>query len=263
MTLSQRLRAVLPPDTATIWELIAAVLPPALYLAGGTGLAAHLHHRVSRDLDFFYHENAVDLDSLSGTLAAVAPFAVTARSPGTLTGILSHTKVQFLHADESEPQHLLEPPTAVEGLAVASISDIFALKLNAVAKRGELRDYFDLEVIEERTRCTVEEGLSLMLGRYGREPSDAVLGPVVRALGYLDDVDEDARLPLDKKAIADYWRRRQPQILASLSRQLPMPAVALPAASAQSWALRGLDQLFADAPAGESTDAIRDARDAR
>jgi len=50
------------------------------------------------------------------------PFAVTLRSPGTLSGVFADTRLQFLHADESEPQRLLEKPTVVEGLRIAGIS---------------------------------------------------------------------------------------------------------------------------------------------
>ena len=234
MTLPAWLRDVLPADTEKTWELIAPVLPPELYLVGGTGLAVHLQHRESRDLDFFYHDSAVDLDALASTLGELGPFAITDRSSGTLNGVFSETKVQFLHADEVEPQHLLEEPTVVEGVRVASISDIFALKLNVVSKRGELRDYFDLETIEEKTSRTVEEGLSLLLARFGREASESVLGPIVRSLGYLDDVDEDAQLPVSKQAIAAYWQRRQPQIVSSLNRQLPLPAATLATTVAMS-----------------------------
>jgi hypothetical protein len=227
MTLPASLRAVLPQETAEAWELIAPQLAPELYLAGGTGLAVHLQHRKSRDLYFFYHRQSVDLDALARGLGELGPFAISDRSAGTLNGVFSQTRVQFLHADEVAPQHLLEAPGMVAGLRVASISDIFALKLGAVAGRGELRDYFDLKIIEEKAGRRVEEGLSLFLARFGREASDAVLMPIVRSLGYFDDVDEDAQLPASKQEIATYWKRRQPQIISSLSRQLPSPAATL------------------------------------
>jgi hypothetical protein len=229
VTLPDSLRAVLPQDAAATWELLAPVLPSELYLAGGTALAVHLQHRVSRDLDFFYHEGAVDLDALQEALSDRGPFAIGERSPGTLNGVFSRTRVQFLHADEAEPQHLLESPTIVGGLRVAGIGDILAMKLNAIAGRGELRDYFDIMAIEVQTGRTVEEGLSLFLARYGRGPDPNVITPVVLALGYLDDVDEDAALPVDKRTIAAYWKLRQPQIVRAISRQLPAPATPSPA----------------------------------
>ena len=136
MTLPDQLRDVLPPDAAETWERIAPIVPEAAYLGGGTAIAVHIHHRQSRDLDFFYHENAVDLDALQAALAKTGPFAVTRRSPGTLNGLFSATNVQFLHADAEQPQRLLEQPIAVAGLRVAGLADLVAMKLKVIAQRG-------------------------------------------------------------------------------------------------------------------------------
>ena len=218
MSLPPEIKKVLPRDTAASWEKLAPVLPPELYLAGGTALAVHLKHRVSRDLDFFFHSGAVDLPELESTLTAIGPFAVTSRAPGTLNGLFSQTKVQFLHCDEAAEQTLLQPPSEVAGLQIAGIPDIFAMKLKVIADRGELRDYFDLMVIEQQTGLGVEEGLGFFLTRFRRPPENQVLMPVLSALGYFDDVDEDASLPLGKPEIAAYWRRRQPEIARHMQR---------------------------------------------
>ena len=146
--LSERVRGNLPPDTASTWETIAPLVPSATYLGGGTAIAVHLAHRVSRDLDFFFHRNSVNLDELSASLSAAGPFAVTERAPGTLNGVFSATRVQFLHADEVRPQTVLESPTQVDGLSIARISDLMAMKLKVVGDRGELRHYFDLMTID-------------------------------------------------------------------------------------------------------------------
>ena len=148
---SDHVRGILPPDTAATWDAIAPLVPPDAYLGGGSAIAIHLGHRISRDLDFLFHHGSVDLDELAGRLSAAGPFAVTDRSPRTLNGVFSGTKVQFLHADEGRPQHLLEPPQEVDGLRVAQLSDLMAMELKVVGDRGELRDYFDLMTIEQRT----------------------------------------------------------------------------------------------------------------
>lgn len=218
MTLPEEIRAVLPEDTADSWEALAPVLPSGLYLAGGTALAVHLRHRTSRDLDFFFHAHAVDLTELEATLAECSPFAVTSRAAGTLNGLFSQTKLQFLHCDVKEAQTLLEPPTEVAGVRVAGIPDIFAMKLKVIADRGELRDYFDLMVIEQETGLSVAEGLGFFLTRFRRNPDNEVLMPILSALGYLGDVDEDDSLPVSKEVIDAYWRKRQPEVARHLQR---------------------------------------------
>jgi hypothetical protein len=97
---SDRVREILPPDTAATWDAIAPLVPSDAYLGGGTAIAVRLGHRISRDLDFFFHHGSVDLGELARRLSAAGPFAVTERASGTLNGVFSATKVQFLHADE-------------------------------------------------------------------------------------------------------------------------------------------------------------------
>jgi hypothetical protein len=191
--LSERVRGILPPDTALTWEAITPIVPSTAYLGGGTAIAVHLGHRVSRDLVFFFHRNSVNLEELITRLSEVGPFAVTERAPGTLNGIFS-ARVQFLHADETRPQRLLESPTQVDGLHIAQISDLMAMKLEVVGDRGELRDYFDLMTIEQRRGRTVDEGLALFLERFQPEYPDQAINHILLGLGYFDDVDPDEAL---------------------------------------------------------------------
>lgn len=220
MSLSDAVRRCLPVDTAKTWERIGPLLPPPLYLGGGTALAVHLTHRVSQDLDFFYHQGAVDLATLRTELERRGPFVVTGSGAGTLNGLFSQTKVQFLHADEVAPQRRLEPLREVAGIDVAGVGDILAMKLKVVAERGELRDYFDLMAIEQQAGRFVEEGIALFAERYGRPREPATAEPIVRALGYFDDLDEDMALPVGKDDIAAYWARRQPEVLRNVGRFL-------------------------------------------
>jgi predicted nucleotidyltransferase component of viral defense system len=213
-----RLHAILPADAADTWRTIAPVVPRHAYLGGGTAVAVHLGHRVSRDLDFFFHNDSVDLDRLAECLSAAGPFAITERAAGTLNGVFSRTRVQFLHADEGRAQRLIEQPAEFAGIRVAQISDLLAMKLKVVGDRGELRDYFDLMVIEQRTGRMVEEGLALFLERYQPQYADQALDHILLGLGYFDDVDADDALPTSRDEIVAYWTHRQPEVVASLGR---------------------------------------------
>lgn len=215
---SERVRRILPQDTASAWEVLAPIIPSVAYLGGGTAIAVHLGHRISRDLDFFFHEDSIDLDNLASILSTAGRFAVTERAPGTLNGIFSATKVQFLHADEARPQRMLESPAEVDGLRIAQMSDLMAMKLKVVGDRGELRDYFDLMTIEQRTGRTMDEGLALFLERFQPEYPEQAVNHVLLGLGYFDDVDPDDALPVPREQIVDYWTRRQREIIADRSR---------------------------------------------
>jgi predicted nucleotidyltransferase component of viral defense system len=212
------LRRSLGPGTAEAWEALTPHLPDAVYLGGGTAVAVHLGHRMSADLDFFYHSSAVDLGRLTTRLTSLGNFAISRRAPGTLRGLLGAIKVEFLHADEVRQQRLLREPRLIAGLRVASLEDLMAMKLKTIGDRGEARDYFDVMAMDERSAVTLAEGIALFLERYGLSSTDATVAHLIAALGYLDDVDQDDALPIEKTALAEWWQRRQPQLLRELSR---------------------------------------------
>lgn len=215
MSLPEWLRSILPGDTADTWHTIRDVVPASGYLAGGTAIAIHLQHRTSRDLDFFNSEPE-DLGALRRDLEQLGAFAVTLHTDDTLNGIFNSTKLQFLDAQD---QVTLEPLTVVEGIRVAGLGDLLATKLKVVGDRGELRDYFDLMVIEERGGRRAEEGIALFLRRYCPRDPDAAVRHILLGLGYFDDVGEDPFLPQAREDIATYWRRRQPEIARALARR--------------------------------------------
>lgn len=214
------LREILDSDGAAAWQTLAPLIPDGVYLGGGTALAVHLRHRVSRDLDFFFH-GGLDLDALVHSLQKAGPFAVSQRAAGTLNGVFSKTLVQFLSA---AGQRRLEPTESVAGIEVAGIGDIFAMKLKVIGDRGELRDYFDVMEIEQRAGRTVEEGLGLYMSRYQVQAEDITIPHIVNTLGYLEDVADDEALPVGREEIETYWRRRQPEIARNVARFPPQSA---------------------------------------
>ena len=210
------LAGVLPRATAEAWPHVAAVAPSSGVLHGGTALAVHLRHRVSRDLDVFMFDE-FDPETVAVDLRERGRFSVDLIDQGTLNGIFDGAKVQFLSVQK---QRQLEAPTVLAGLRIASISDLYATKINAVAGRGELRDYFDLMRIEQDTGRRAEEGLSLFMERFGVDRSNAVLGHAVNALGYLEDLQDDPYLseefgPEITEQIKSYWRKRHPEVVRS------------------------------------------------
>lgn len=74
---------------------------------------------------------------------------------------------------------------------------------------GDLRDYFDVLVIQRGTGHRVEEALAVALDRHRPVTPDAVILHIVRARGYLGDVADDPALPMDRHADEAYWATRQ------------------------------------------------------
>lgn len=92
------------------------------------------------------------------------------------------------------------------------------MKLNAIGGRGEMRDYYDIKMIEERAGLTVEDGIALFLERYGVSTGSEALRHIVGALGYLDDLEEDEALPISKAELTDWWKKRQARFVRHLAR---------------------------------------------
>lgn len=206
--------SVLPEHTISAWGVLRPVLPKELYLGGGTAVAVHLHHRESRDLDFFFHDGSVDLVALAEVLRGLR-VAITLEGNGTLRALCGKTKVEFFHA---ETQRLIKPTSVFNGLRIASLQDLMAMKLKVVGSRGELRDYYDLKLIEEEGHVTIEDGIVFFLERYGVSPVSEALQHVIRALGYLGDVEEDDIVPMPKEELADWWAGRQARLIRHLGR---------------------------------------------
>jgi len=210
-------RAILPSDAARTWEAIVPLRPEPAYLVGGTAVAVHIGHRKSRDLDFCL-SSPVDLTDLNDRLSNSDRWLASTLTESTLNGVFSATKLQFLLAD---PETNLEPLTMVGGIPVASLPDLFAMKLGVITRRGALRDYYDLMEME-RTGLTAEEGLSLFVRRYHPAGVDAALAGVILALGpaaIADAKSDPSGVPKSAvKELARYWPRRQIEVTAHLNR---------------------------------------------
>ncbi len=112
------------------------------YLAGGTGVALHLGHRRSHDLDFFSGE-AVDPDALIRRLKTLSGFALASQAPETLHATVQGIKVSFF----AYPYPLIFPLATFLGVNVADPREIACMKLSAIAGRGTKRDFVDLYMV--------------------------------------------------------------------------------------------------------------------
>ncbi|MBS1271948.1 MAG: hypothetical protein MAGBODY4_01084 [Candidatus Marinimicrobia bacterium] len=108
------------------------------YLAGGTGLALHLGHRKSEDLDFICKDvfplNPIArlIDHLDGQLLV--------EEKDTVHAIINDVKISFLWY----PYEMLSPFDNYGKIRVAGVDDIACMKCIAISQRGAKKDYYDL-----------------------------------------------------------------------------------------------------------------------
>jgi len=110
------------------------------YLAGGTGLALQLGHRMSLDLDLF-SERPWSAASLPAALRALGPTVIDLEGEGTLVGAVGGVRASLFYYPYPLVEPLLQTPA---GVPLAGLLDIACMKLIAVSQRGSRKDFVDL-----------------------------------------------------------------------------------------------------------------------
>lgn len=114
-------------------------------IVGGTAVALQLGHRKSVDIDFFTSEK-VDKDKIRRTLEDSFPGSKFDTSEEAISSEIKGVKVE-LFDDWSTP--FLDKPVIEDGLRLASLKDLAALKIDTIIGRREKKDYIDLYVLFE------------------------------------------------------------------------------------------------------------------
>lgn len=187
------------------------------YLAGGTGLALRLGHRVSLDLDLFSRENPLgkaERSALVESLQDTGPVEVLETSDGTLHLLLQGVRVSLLRYRYP----LLAETDRWRGLAVAASEDIAAMKVAAIIGRGSKKDFVDLHALASRLDL---ERLLRGAGRKYADHRDFLL-QAARALVYFEDAEKDPmpRLlrPADWDEVKGCFEREVPRLIRRLLR---------------------------------------------
>ncbi|WMN11297.1 nucleotidyl transferase AbiEii/AbiGii toxin family protein [Marivirga salinae] len=109
------------------------------FLVGGTALALQIGHRKSIDLDFF-SSTAFDSNQIQNLLINKYQFQIDYQAENTILGYINDVKIDFI--SHQYPQ--LAKIENIEGLRLANIKDIGAMKLNAICNRGSKKDFVDI-----------------------------------------------------------------------------------------------------------------------
>lgn len=183
--------AVHRPAVTLAMPLARALDLSAYRLAGGTALAWALGHRRSDDLDFFTripsHVDGTEQQRIVAALTTMDPHAtIRAVAHATVHATVHGCRISFFGVDGN----WLSAPTAVaEGLNLATIDEIAAMKLVAVASRSTKKDFFDLHSLCSRG-MDARYMFSLMQQMYGPKRVDLGAGQhLVRALVDFSDAE--------------------------------------------------------------------------
>lgn len=212
----------LTPATHEAFDQVAPLeYMPRFYLAGGTGLAFHLGHRFSVDLDFFSPElDAVGPDERAALRERLddASLAITHDKDATFVANWRGVGVSFFRL----PLYpLVQEPLMVGNVRLATVAEIGAMKLAAAIDRGTRKDLVDLYFILQQV--PLETVFQVAAAKYARVRSFAV--SATSALAYFADAEalpmprmldrtpwpkmkrflEQQALEVGRKHLADLW----------------------------------------------------------
>jgi hypothetical protein len=151
------------------------------YLAGGTAVALRFGHRRSDDFDWF----KAKFERPNTLISEINALGLVLQDPqvdaGTLIGRIDGVKVSFF--EYSYP--LLDPvdSSADYGIDLASLRDLGAMKLLAIAQRGSRKDFVDVHELLRQGR-TLTDMLQDFHAKFQTDPIS-----VLRGLTYFDDAE--------------------------------------------------------------------------
>ena len=149
-------------------------------LVGGTAISLLIGNRKSIDIDLFT-ENSFEADQMQAILKEHGlQFAVQSISKGAILGYINSIKTDFIrHA-----YPWIDPPEKMDGLVIASLKDLAAMKLNAIVGSGSrLKDFVDVAFL------SANFSLSEMMDFYEMKYPDINGLMAMKSLCYFDDID--------------------------------------------------------------------------
>ena len=175
-------------------------------LVGGTALALQLGHRISVDLDIFGSwDYTMDL---AGRFSAIGK---TEKESGTPDGKMAFFYIDNVKVDcvSYDMYKWLEPPIESDGVRLAGVKDIAAMKVNAITNRGTRKDFVDM------ARLLDDYSLNDIFAWYREKYPEANPALAMRSLSYFVDAET---MPMPKMMVPFDWEDAKDRIRAAVRK---------------------------------------------
>jgi len=175
-------------------------------LVGGTALALQLGHRISVDLDIFGKWNYSE--DMLGKFSAVGQ---AEKESGTPDGKMAFFYIDGVKVDcvAYDMYDWLEPPVEEDGIRLAGIKDIAAMKVNAITNRGTRKDFVDM------ARLLENYSLVDIFAWYCKKYPAANPALAMRSMSYFVDAET---MPMPKMLIPFDWEEAKDRIRAAVRK---------------------------------------------
>jgi len=156
-----------------------------LRLVGGTALALQIGHRKSIDLDLF---GQVEMEELpvKELFEDFTSVETIKKSANINIFEINGVKVDFVNYTYP----WLQDEVRIDGIRLAQIQDIAAMKLAAITGRGSKKDFVDLYFLLKIMK------LVDIISFYNQKYFDASTYLAMKSLTYFDDADQDMELDM-------------------------------------------------------------------
>jgi len=136
-------------------QLMSDDLFSSFRLVGGTSLSLQLGHRMSVDIDMFTDTvyDTIDFESIDKFLADNYPYVYTPIKGPVGMGrayTVGDNKDDCIKLDLYYTDQFIQPAIVVDGIRMATIEEIIAMKIDIVQRGGRKKDFWDLHEVIER-----------------------------------------------------------------------------------------------------------------
>jgi len=157
---------------------------PKFYLAGGTGLALQLGHRISVDFDLFWQkEIPKNLFSQIKRIFKDSKIEVIVNHPEQLTVTIEDIHLTFA----KYPFPVISKFITYKGIKILPALEIAAMKAYALGRRATLKDYVDLYFVMKEKITTLKKIIKFCGRKYGKEFDPRLF---LEQLIYSKDIEE-------------------------------------------------------------------------
>lgn len=172
-------KTVTPLLKKILHQLMEEPLFTPFRLVGGTNLSLRYGHRLSIDIDLFSDSEYRSLDFSSFERYLHSQFSYyDCNDKGSIVGMgrsyyIGNSKEDYVKVDLMYTDPFIGDVEILDGIRMASVDDIVAMKMNVVSRGGRKKDFWDLHYL--LSRYSLSEMFSLHKKRHEWEHEDSEL----------------------------------------------------------------------------------------
>lgn len=190
---------VTPGTLSLLRSLMSLEILQPYYLVGGTALALQIGHRLSFDIDL-HGKVPLDYENLVKELEQLGKVVPIKEFDKVHQFVINDVRVDIVNRNYS----LIKPILKIDGIRMASLEDIAAMKIYAIESRGYRRDFVDLFCLLDK--FSLDQIIQFTHEKY---PSTNMLHVTRSLLDFHDaEEDEDPKMfnPISWEAVKDRIR---------------------------------------------------------